>query len=218
MEHSDVATQRLQELYTRRVARQGEAPGCPTPEAILALVRREGSEHERIATLDHVMSCAACHREYEWLTAVDEAAVEAGGEPAASAPAWWRGTPIALAASIVAVAGAAAVLSTALRRETDRVRGSVSEIALVTPEATANANMPITFVWHPLPKAPRYVLEVQHADGSVALADTTADTLLTVAPTAALLPDSTYRWWVREVSDAAEPRSSELRPLRLTGP
>ena len=94
MEHPDVETARLQELYARRVARQGTAPGCPTPEAILALVRREGGEHERLATLEHVMSCAACHREYEWLQAVDEAAVEAGGEPAGvMRPAWWRGAP-----------------------------------------------------------------------------------------------------------------------------
>jgi hypothetical protein len=218
VEYPDVETARLQELYTRRVARQGTAPGCPTPEAILALVRREGGEHGRIATLEHVMSCAACHREYEWLRAVDEAAVEAGGEPAGVArPAWWRGTPLALAASIVAVAGAAIVLSSVLRSGADRVRGPVSEIELVAPRATANAAAPIVFVWHPLPNASRYVLEVQREDGSVALADTTADTVLTVAPSAALRPDSTYRWWVREASDAAEPRSSALRTLRLTG-
>ena len=217
MEHPDVDTARLQELYARRVARQGTAPGCPTPEAILALVRREGGEHERLATLEHVMSCAACHREYQWLRAVDEAAVEAGGEPAAVIrPAWWRGAPLALAASIVVVAGVAGVLSSLLWKGADRVRGTVSEIQLMAPGATANADAPIAFAWHPLPKAAHYVLEVQREDGSVALTDTTADTVLTIAPSAALLPDSSYRWWVREATDAAEPRSSALRMLRLT--
>jgi hypothetical protein len=219
VEHPDVETARLQELYARRVARQGTAPGCPTPQAILALVRREGGEHERIATLEHVMSCATCHREYQWLQAVDEATVEAGGEPAGGARlAWWRGAPLALAASIVAVVGVAGVLSSVLWKGADRVRGTVSEIALVAPGATANADAPITFAWRPLPKASRYVLEVQREDGAVALTDTTADTVLTVAPSAALLPDSTSRWWVRDASDAAEPRSSPLRTLRLTGP
>jgi hypothetical protein len=217
VEHPDVETARLQELYAQRVARQGAAPGCPTPEAILALVRREGGEHERLATLEHVMSCATCHREYQWLRAVDEAAVEAGGEPAVVIrPVWSRGTPLALAASIVLVAGVAGLLSTVLWKGADRVRGTVSEIELVAPGATANADAPIAFTWHPLPKAARYVLEVQREDRSVALTDSTADTVLTVAPSAALLPDSTYRWWVREASDAAEPRSSALRTLRLT--
>jgi hypothetical protein len=219
VEFPDVETTRLQELYARRVARRATAPGCPTPEAILALVRREGGEHERLVTLDHVMSCAACHREYEWLMAVDEAAVEAGGEPGGPVrPAWWRGMPLALAASLVAVAGAAIVLSNVLHRGIERVRSTVSGIELVAPGASANADAPIAFTWHPLPGASRYALEVQHEDGTVALADTTADTVLTVAPSEALLPDSTYRWWVREDTDAAEPRSSALRTLRLTGP
>jgi hypothetical protein len=30
-----------------------------------------------------------------------------------------------------------------------------------------------------------------------------------------LAPDSNYRWWVREVTDGAEPRSSGFRELRL---
>jgi len=218
VEHPDVETARLQELYARRVARQGTAPGCPTPDAILALVRREGGEAERMTTLEHVMSCATCHREYEWLQAVAQATVEAGGAPAGLAgQAWWRGRPLALAASIAVVVGAAIVLSSVLRNGAQRERGTLSEIELVSPRATASAGAPIVFAWRPLPNASRYVLEVQRLDGSVALADTTADTALTVAPSAALHPDSTYRWWVREASDAAEPRSSALRTLRLTG-
>jgi hypothetical protein len=68
-------------VYARRVARQGAAPACPAPEATLALVQRQGGQHERIHTLEHVMACAACHREYAWLAAVHEAAVEAGRAP-----------------------------------------------------------------------------------------------------------------------------------------
>jgi len=45
-------------------------------------VQRQGGEPERIDTLEHVMACGACHREYQWLAAVQEAAVEAGGAPA----------------------------------------------------------------------------------------------------------------------------------------
>ena len=79
MEHRDVTeTACLQQLYGRRVAARREGGGSDhaAVEAILAVVRREGTEQERLATLEHVMSCAACHREYEWLKAVDQAGVE----------------------------------------------------------------------------------------------------------------------------------------------
>ena len=68
-----------------------------------------------------------------------------------------------------------------------------------------------------MPGASRYVLEVQRADGSVAHGDTTADTAVTLTDPSPLKPDSAYRWWVREVTDGSEPRSSAFRDLRLTG-
>ena len=91
----------LGRLYRRRVeARDVATALCPSPEAMLALLQREGPESERLATLEHVMSCPACHREYEWLGAVDRAATQAGGRQASGA--WWRRAPLALAASLVA--------------------------------------------------------------------------------------------------------------------
>ena len=80
-----------------------------------------------------------------------------------------------------------------------------------------SSNGPITFAWHAVPGVSRYVLEVQRADGSVAIADTTADTSATVIDLSRLRPDSVYRWWVREATDGSEPRSSAFRDLRLTG-
>ena len=211
-------TGRLQQVYGRRVASRGDGGAHATPEAMLAVVRREGPEHERLATLEHVMACAACHREYEWLTAVDRAGLEAEAEAVAGQRrAWWRGAPLALAASVAAAVGAAVVLSGVLRTGTERERGAAGDIELIAPGSRQAAGAPLTFSWHPLPGASRYVLEVQRPDGSIALADTTADTALTVAESGRLLPDSVYRWWVREVTDGAEPRSSAFRDLRLTG-
>jgi hypothetical protein len=219
MDERDMSgTTRLQHAYARRVAARGEAEGaCVTPEAILAVVQREGPEPERLATLEHVMACAVCHREYEWLMAVDQAGLEAEGVAGKGRRTWWSGAPLALAASIVAAVGAAVVLSGVLRTGTERVRGSNSDIVLVGPGARASAGAPLAFTWQPLPGVSRYVLEVQRADGSVAYADTTADTVVTLAEPSRLLPDSAYRWWVREVTDGAEPRSSALRDVRLTG-
>lgn len=219
MEHlSESETERLQSLYSRRVTAGGDGGDHATPEAILAVVQREGPEEARLATLEHVMACAACHREYEWLTAVDEAGVEAQGSAGAtSARPWWGGQRLALAASLAAAVGAAVVLSGVLRKGAERERGGASDIGLVAPAARASSGAPITFAWHAVPGVSRYVLEVQRADGSVAYADTTADTTATLTDPSALKPDSAYRWWVREVTDGSEPRSSAFRDLRLTG-
>ena len=219
MEQPNVAeTERLQKLYAGRVkSRAGSEPHA-SPDAILAVVTREGSEDERLATLEHVMACAACHREYQWLMAVNEAGVEAEGSAGVvSRRPWWRGAPMAMAASLLVAVGAAVVLTGVLRTNTDRERGASSDIELVGPGARVSGSQPITFAWHAAPGVSRYVLEVQRADGSIAYADTTADTSATLADASRLRPDSTYRWWVREVTDGSEPRSSSFHDLRLTG-
>lgn len=212
-------TTRLQELYARRVASRGAggADAHATPEAILAVVQREGSETERLATLDHVMSCAACHREYEWLKAVDQAGfeVEAGAAGGQGRP-WWQGRTLALAASLAMAVGAAVAVSSVLRSGPERERGAVEDIALIAPGPRATARGPLTFVWRAVPGLSHYVLEIQRADGSVAYADTTRDTVVTIEP-GRLLPDTEYRWWVREVTDGAEPKSSAFRELWIIG-
>jgi hypothetical protein len=65
--------------------------------------------------------------------------------------------------------------------------------------------------------ASEYVLEVQRPDGSIAISDTTRDTVLALEAAGQVLPDEEYRWWVRELTDGSEPRSSGFRPLRLSG-
>jgi hypothetical protein len=213
---------RLQELYARRVAAHGGADAGPhaTPEAILAVVQREGPEAERLATLEHVMSCATCHRDYEWLSAVDVAGDEfeerTGEHPIQSRP-WWQGRQLALAASLLMAVGAALAVRGVLQSGPERVRGGSGEIALVGPGTRVAAGAPLAFVWRAVPGVSRYVLEIQRADGSLAFTDTIADTVATVMPVRRLLPDTTYRWWVREVTDGSEPRSSAFRELRITG-
>ena len=71
------------------------------------------------------------------------------------------------------------------------------------------------FVWRRLDGVRRYVLEVQRADGSVVFTETTGDTTFTLREPAGVLPESDYRWWVREDTDGSEPRASSFRFLRL---
>lgn len=214
MEQSDVSdTMRLRQLYSRRVAEQGNAGDAHvSPEAILAVVRAEGTEEERLATLEHVMSCAACHRDYEWLTAVDQAGIEHEAGGAFRRPWWTRTAPLAAAASLLLVAGTVLVLKD--RGRADVERGRIDDIVLVSPPADARVSGPLTFVWRSLAGASGYMLEVQRRDRTVAFTDTTSDTTLTIADPARVLPETEYRWWVRETTDGTEPRSSTLRSLR----
>jgi hypothetical protein len=223
MEQRDMnESPRLQELYARRVAAHGGADAGvhATPEAILAAIQRDGPEAERLVTIEHVMSCAACHRDYEWLKAVDDAGeefAERSGEHRVQSRPWWQGRQLALAASLLMALGAALAVRGVLRSGPELVRGGSGDIALLTPATRVAADAPLAFAWRAVPGVSRYVLEIQRADGSVAFTDTIADTVATVAPAGRLLPDTTYRWWVREVTDGSEPRSSALRELRLTG-
>lgn len=210
--------ERLGRLYRHRVVARGASDdaSCVSPEAILAVVRREGSEAERLATLEHVMSCSPCHREYEWLSAVDRAAVESGGVPAGVARgSWWRARPLALAASLLLAVGLGFLVGRVVSGGPEVERGGAGEIVLLAPPPDAAPSGPITFAWHALPEASGYVLEVQRPDGSVAFTDTTSDTTASLAEPDRVLPDTEYRWWVREITDGAEPRSSPFRDLRL---
>lgn len=210
-------TERLQQLYTRRLSeRDAERTDAhASAERIVSLIRREGSEEERLATVEHVMSCAGCHRDYEWLKSVDQAATETWRGVEAARPLRRR-LPLALAATVLVALGAGLLLAR-LRTGGETVRGDGGEIALVAPGDTAAGLGVLTFIWRPLPMASGYVLEVQRDGGAVAFTDTTSDTLLAIADPEAMLPPADYRWWVRELTAGAEPRSSAYRDLRLTG-
>jgi hypothetical protein len=215
MDQSDLSgMEGLERLYRSRVsARPVVTERCVLPDAMVALFQREGSEGERMATLEHVMSCPACHREYEWLAAVDQAAVQAVPAQSAKRP-WWRGAPLALAASLLLVVGAGLLVRAPWRAGGEAVRGETGDIALIAPAAGATVGGVATFTWHPLPEASAYVVEVQRPDGGVVRSDTTADTTLALPP-AALTPGR-YRWWVREVTEGSAPRSSAFRTIQVT--
>jgi hypothetical protein len=209
-----VNDQKLREIYAGIMASRGAqaarvAP-CPSPEAILALVRREGGEDARLATLDHVMSCAECRADFDLLRSIEEA----GAATAAARPArrsWMM--PAALAASVLfaIVIGRFALPGTP---EDEVVRsGSDGGVTLVAPPSQVPAGSPLLFAWHPIPGAARYRLEVLTGAGEVALEAETADTSITLQGVAGLAPGD-YQWWVGAVAAGADVRS-RLRPLRL---
>jgi hypothetical protein len=195
-----------------RGAKAGRTAACPLPEAVLALVRREGSEDARLATLDHVMSCADCRAEFDLLRSIELAAAEAGAAARPGRRSWL--VPAALAASVLlAVVIGRFALPTVPESEVVR-SGSDGGVTLVAPPPESPAGSPILFAWHPIPDAARYRLEVLTSEGEVALEAETTDTAITLQGAAGLAPGD-YKWWVGASSAGTATRSA-LRPLRLT--
>jgi hypothetical protein len=208
--------ERLREVYAEAMASRGGKAGrtaaCPSPEAVLALIRREGSEDSRLATLDHVMSCAECRSEFDLLRSIELAGAEAGADARPGRRSWL--VPAALAASVLLAVGIGRLaLPTAPESEVVR-SGSDGGVKLVAPPPESPAGSPMLFAWHPIPGAARYRLEVLTSDGEVALEDETADSAITLQGAAGLAPGD-YKWWVGASSAGTDARSA-LRPLRLT--
>lgn len=210
---------RLRAAYAQAVAARG-APardGCPDPDALLALVRRDGPEAARLHTLDHAMLCPECRREFELLRAIERV----GGMDTAHAVErlrWRRVAVVGLAATAVLAVGLGPGRPLWSGRDEPVLRGE-ADIALVAPvpSEAAPVSTPLTFTWRPVPGARRYTVELLAADGTVALGGETADTTLTLAPPASLAAGE-YRWLVSaQAADGATTRSA-ARPLRLLRP
>jgi hypothetical protein len=210
---------RIRDLYGRALARGVSLPengsaGCVTPEDLLALVRGEGTEEHRLETLDHVMACETCHREFELLRAIDQAGTK-GGATGRRASGWQRFAPLALAASLLLAVG----IGLGVRRlgePSDVSRGNES-VVLLSPPAEVAARSPIIFVWRRVPNAHSYVLELLDrgpgGDGTIVFSRKTSDTSVMLKPVR-LRPGAVYQWWVRALTPAGE-LASPMRPLRV---
>lgn len=203
-----MSDERLRQLYATALGGRPTPAGAnhPSPESIATLVRREGPEEARLATLDHVMSCAECRREFDLLRTIERAGAGTG-----TRRTWF--VPAALAASVLLAVGIGRQVLRPPAEDTSR-GGESGAVALVQPGAEARAGQPLVFAWHPVPGASRYELELLDAGGDVAASASTTDT--SAAPEAArLLPAGQYRWWVRATTSDARSLRSALRPLRL---
>jgi hypothetical protein len=218
MRNDTLTDARLRELYRRGFAERG--PGkrerCVELEALLAVLRREGPEDERLRVLDHVMACPACRAEFDLLRSIEQAGAET------EAPvlrrlfprrAWRVAAPLALAASV-------ALVVTVRQRQGGReapdvARGAAESVVLLEPGERVPVGAPISFRWQPVPGARHYQLEVLDGRGNVVFAESTEQTSVTLRDPGRLSPDATYRWWVRAGGGSGEERASPLRSLRV---
>jgi hypothetical protein len=180
---------------------------CPTPDALLAALRGEGAEGQRLRVLDRALQCDACRREMALLHAVSEPP-----RRAVVARPWVRTTSLAIAASALLAVGLYGVRRRDGRDEV--TRAGPAELTLVAPAPGSVRGDSVAFVWRPVAGAFEYTLEVDAADGAVLLTRSGADTAVVAPLPGAALGE--LRWSVRARLDDGSERRSESRPLRLT--
>jgi hypothetical protein len=215
--------ERLRELYqnalsSRNAATRGD---CPAPERLQALAWREGSEEERLRTLDHAMSCGDCMRELELLRVIEKTGARMAGRAAQprSVVSWRRAVPLALAASLVLAVGLVVRGRSEDSAPDERMRGSDATLALHTSRDIQLAPRDsLVVAWRPVEGATRFTVEVLDDAGRPALSQTTTDTTLVVRDLTALTPGHDYRWWVRAFGTAGPQGNSGLGRLRLAAP
>jgi len=191
-------------------------PDCPTETELLAAVRGEGVEVERLRILDHALKCPACRRDLALLHAVSSATRTA---PRAMRNLSWRQAkvwvPAALAASLMLAVGVAGVVRSRAGGTEDVMRsGTAAEPGLVAPAngSAVRAGL-VQFVWRPVPGVIQYTLEVDATDGTVIVSAPTRDTTFraTISPTAV----GETRWMVRAKLEDGSEKRSESRVLRV---
>jgi len=157
-------------------------------ERLRRLVEGEGSDSERLRTLDVALSSAEGRRELEIAWAAARAA-----RPRRRS--WQR---FAVAASLIAVAGTSAVWWQQRDRGiTQAIRGSESPVTLLAPLGEVREDRAKRFVWHAVGKADRYLVVVVDTAGTELFAIETRDTALVLPDSVRMAPGSTYLWWVQ---------------------
>ena len=207
--HVTLTDARLKEIYATAMTRR--PAGCPEPEALQALARREGPEDVRLATLDHAMSCVDCRAELDLLRSLERAGTETGARRKPAKRTWF--VPLALAATVLLAVGIGRLVTSPAEEEQIRSGEEAGAVAVVAPAPEAPAGAPLTFAWLPVSGASRYRVEVMDGGGELAIEAETRDTAVTIQGIVRLAPGD-YRWWVVAMTPRPGPRS-ELRPLRL---
>lgn len=198
----------LRQAYQARRAQPADATE-PSPEELRRLAAGEGSEAERLETLDRAFASRTAAGELELLRAVAHAA------RAQSRPRWRAPLPIALAASLlVTVVGVFALRERP--REGVRATGSDGAPVLLAPAVDARIAGTVQFAWRPVAGARAYRLELLTDAGTVVASIETPDTV--VAYRAPAITGAPYRWVVVALLPEGIEVSSRPRRLTITTP
>ena len=180
--------ERLREAFERGLPAGTDRPEIDdvAAERLRRLVEQEGSDEERLHTLDNLLSTAEGRRDLE---------IVWGAARAARGRTSWRRAWIGAAAAIVL---AVPVLWVTLKEPADVIRGEASPITLVAPLDNPSREQASRFIWRRLTDAERYTLVVvDAASGEEVYAAETQDTAVVLPDSVALLAGRSYLWWVQ---------------------
>ena len=165
--------QELRDLFRTELARTPQdRAACPSPETLQQVATTAGDDDARLATLEHIATCASCRADFDLLRTAHAAAPEpavATTAPARTMPRW---IPALLAASVAIVASVAL-----LREPADVMRGGGADSGAFTFHEVQATATDVRLVWSAVPQAVRYTVEVTLTDGSVAYSTETPDTV-----------------------------------------
>lgn len=168
--------ERLRKAYTLSLQERANSRVMhAAPEALLALAERSGNEAVRLETLDHVMACDLCRRELDLLRAT----VAAAGAPRQHT--WFRSPAmglIALAATLLIVAGVRLFMSSGDSEAGPRLRGSAG---VATYSVRWLPTVGAGLAWKPTVGAESYRVEVVDERGSAVVDTNVRDTVFMVA-------------------------------------
>lgn len=165
MTHSNDERLRLAYGVSLTERARGKTDLHPPPEALLALAERSGNETVRLETLDHVMSCEACRRDFDLVRASVVAA-------APRQRTWFRSPSIglmAIAATLLVVAGVRLYIASSDSDAAPVLRGGAG---VATYPVRWLPNVGAGLAWRPTEGAASYRLEVID-DAGVAVVDST---------------------------------------------
>jgi hypothetical protein len=182
--------ERLRDAYERGLPEHDGTPALDdmSAERLRRLVEQEGSESERLRTLDLALSTAEGRRELEIAWAAARAA--------RPRPRSWRRYAVAASLMIVA-SGSAVVWRQRATADDSATRGGESPIALVAPAGDVPASRANRFIWRALKSAEGYTLVVVDTTGTEVFAMQTRDTAITLPDSVRLAPGRAYLWWVQ---------------------
>ncbi len=225
---TEIDENRLRSLYAPIAqAKPASRDRCPSENELLALVRREGSEENRLEVLDHVMACAPCRRDFDLLRSVELAGQQLVREQTSKsvpkqANGGWTSSKWAMSVSALV---ACAVLAVGVRSYTVSsrpsdvvVRGTSDPVTLIAPTdgQTADMKAPVSFVWHAVPRAIEYELELLDSTGLIVFTMKTSDTTAVFADASTLIdPSLQYRWWARAKMPSGEYLRSAMQLLHF---
>ena len=95
------------------------------------------------------------------------------------------------------------------------MRGAVDVVVPIAPPDGAQTDRSPAFAWHPAPSVERYVFELLDGAGAPIFTMTTADTVVALPTDVTLRPGAAYRWIVRGLDAAGQPRGEVVRRLRV---